>query len=139
MHRLVALRTAASCLLPAVVYCLGPPPVGSTYDLEKIYDISFDSNVLGNCHAYQTQIEKSYLQALEMADNAKQAMDDLQQARPPDHQETELDNWLRKAQVYRSMFGEDIPQTGWTQAGNPNAATVRGKSMFDKRSMGFSD
>lgn len=103
-------------------------PNPETTDLGAIYDVNQHASVKGGCLVYMDRLRTSYAEALHLVDVAIQALDDLENSRPPKPPQGDIaiyNEWVRKAQVFLAMFGEKIPEDGTLGAAG---TTVRGTS-----------
>lgn len=91
------------------------PPVQRTTALTAIYNIREHSNSKGGCAKYMPKLLTSYADALTLLSGAIQAMEDLRQSlplKPPQGDVGPYNEWIRKAQMFLSMFGERVPEDG---------------------------
>lgn len=83
-----------------------------TYDPQLVYDIDYDLSTGGGCGGpYKSKVQRGYNDAIGMLLAAKQAMIDLEQPMPDDKDKAAQNEWKRKAQAFRTIFGSPIKET----------------------------
>ena len=90
-----------------------PPPQGSTYALEKNYQVNFQSDEDGGCKKYESGIRTAYAETLDMIWAGQSAMEALRNPMPPDSDLQGQNEWKRKASTFYVLFGSSIPKQGW--------------------------